>query len=84
MGRALGDLPEPLWATVFDAGYRRTDDGRGRGLGLAEARDAAERAGGSIRAGVADLGGARFTVVLPARDHSAAAADVDDPRVLSG
>lgn len=65
-------IPESLRDRVFDPGYRGTDDERGRGLGLAGARDAVERAGGSIEVGVSDIGGARFTVVLPVRDPAAA------------
>lgn len=67
-------VPEALRNRVFDPGYRGSDDDRGRGLGLAGTREAVERAGGSIQLGVSDLGGARFTVVLPVRDPAAATA----------
>jgi signal transduction histidine kinase len=82
-------IPESLRDRVFDPGYRGSDDERGRGLGLAGARDAVERAGGSIEAGVSDIGGARFTVVLPVRDPTTANAsdvsgsDLEGPTVAS-
>ncbi|CAL9335284.1 sensor histidine kinase [Streptomyces sp. enrichment culture] len=44
---------------------RSRDDG-GAGLGLAIARDVAERHGGTLTAGGAEGGGARFTLSLPA------------------
>ncbi|HEX9765385.1 MAG TPA: ATP-binding protein [Nitriliruptorales bacterium] len=67
-------IPESLRDRVFDPGYRRSTDQRGRGLGLAGTREAIERAGGSIQVGSSDIGGARFTVVFPVRDLTAAPA----------
>ena len=60
--------------TVFDR-FSRIDDARssehgGAGLGLAIAREVAERHGGSIVCEDAPLGGARFTVVLPVSGSS--------------
>jgi len=67
-------IPESLRNRVFDPGYRGSTDQRGRGLGLGSTREAVERVGGSIQVGVSDIGGARFTVVLPVRDLTASTA----------
>jgi len=73
-------IPESLRNRVFDPGYRGSDDERGRGLGLGGTREAVERAGGSIQVGVSDIGGARFTVLLPVRDPAVrTAADSSRP-----
>jgi signal transduction histidine kinase len=64
-------IPASLRTRVFDTGYRGSEDERGRGLGLGGTREAVERAGGSIGVDISNLGGARFTVVLPVRDATA-------------
>ena len=61
-GIAPADLPH-----VFDRFYRSAE-ARGRpgsGLGLAIVRAAAERHGGTVRAGRAEQGGARLTLTVP-------------------
>ncbi|MCP4087253.1 MAG: HAMP domain-containing protein [Actinomycetia bacterium] len=48
----------------LDSSRQRTTGGTG--LGLAIVRDIVERHGGEVNVGTSDLGGARFTVLLPA------------------
>jgi two-component system sensor histidine kinase MtrB len=58
---------------VFDRFYKRdrSRSGRGAGLGLAIALEHARAQGGSLHAGNADEGGARFTFVLRAGETDA-------------
>ncbi|WP_299529114.1 cell wall metabolism sensor histidine kinase WalK [uncultured Streptomyces sp.] len=63
-------VPEGERERIFER-FVRLDDARGRddggaGLGLAIARDVAVRHGGTLTAGPAPRGGARFTLRLPA------------------
>ena len=58
-------IPDGMWGEIFETGTRLTYDDRGFGLGLAAIRDLVQGAGGAIRVGDADLGGARFVVTLP-------------------
>lgn len=73
-GIASADLPH-----VFDRFYRSQDSRSmpGSGLGLSIVRQSVERHGGSVSAGAAPGGGARFTVVLPGH----APIDSDSPDV---
>jgi two-component system, OmpR family, sensor histidine kinase MprB len=63
-GIADADLPR-----IFDRFYRSTDARSmpGSGLGLAIVRQAAERHGGSVSAGRAEIGGALMVLDLPGR-----------------
>ncbi|MFD3515227.1 sensor histidine kinase [Streptomyces sp. NPDC058657] len=66
-----GGVPEAERERIFER-FVRLDDARSRddggaGLGLAIARDVAERHGGSLTVGRAPGGGALFTLVLPQR-----------------
>ncbi|MEV7414486.1 sensor histidine kinase [Streptomyces sp. NPDC089919] len=54
----------PAGSEVFRRGW--SGKGPGRGLGLALVRQTVHRHGGTVEAGPADGGGARFTVRLPA------------------
>jgi two-component system sensor histidine kinase MprB len=84
-------VPEEDLPHVFDRFYRSTDSRTmpGSGLGLAIVRQVAERHGGSVEAGRAELGGARFTLRVPGhpvpeaeREHSAVTGG--SQRTLSG
>jgi signal transduction histidine kinase len=63
-------VPEPDRERVFERFVRldeaRSRDGGGAGLGLAIARDVAERHGGTLTLSTAPEGGALFTLRLPA------------------
>ncbi len=65
-------IPEPEREKVFEPFFRgavaRRSSREGTGLGLSFVRAIVEQAGGSARAGKADLGGAEITVVLPAAE----------------
>lgn len=63
-------IPKAMWSEVFDRGRRLTHDDRGFGLGLAAVRDLVQGAGGAIRVGDAQLGGASFVVTLPRTDRA--------------
>jgi signal transduction histidine kinase len=52
---------------VFDAFVTTRSAGAGTGLGLAIARDVVQQHQGTIRVDTAEIGGARFTLVLPIR-----------------
>lgn len=58
-------VPFAMWSEIFERGNRLTNDDRGFGLGLAAIRDLVQGAGGSIRVGDSDLGGASFVVTFP-------------------
>lgn len=64
-------IPPAMWSEIFERGKRLTHDDRGFGLGLAAIRDLVQGAGGAIRVGEADLGGASFVVTLPKRAPTA-------------
>lgn len=59
-------IPEELESRLFEPFVTSKDVGKGTGLGLAVCRGLVEAAGGSISAGKSPLGGALFTVELPA------------------
>jgi two-component system sensor histidine kinase MprB len=67
-------IPEEDLPHVFDRFYRSPDSRTmpGSGLGLAIVRQVAERHGGSVEAGRAEQGGARFTLRVPGRRVPAA------------
>ena len=67
-------IPEDERSRVFER-FVRLDEGRARdaggsGLGLAIVHSVATSAGGSVAIGDGPLGGARFTVELPAASGS--------------
>ena len=58
-------IPDDVIANVFKPFYS-TKGSRGTGLGLAVTQKIVVEHGGMIRAGRGEMGGARFTIVLPA------------------
>jgi two-component system sensor histidine kinase MprB len=77
-------VPEEDLPHVFDRFYRSPDSRTmpGSGLGLAIVRQVAERHGGSVEAGRAEPGGARFTLRVPG--HPAPAAERGHSAVTGG
>ncbi|MFJ8887114.1 ATP-binding protein [Streptomyces sp. NPDC102402] len=75
-------VPEAERDRIFER-FVRLDDARGRddggaGLGLAIARDVASRHGGTLTAGAAPDGGARFVLRLPGRSGAGRETTADD------
>ena len=58
-------VPAEIAVRIFDPFFTTKDPGEGTGLGLAISARIIEGFGGSLEVGSSDLGGARFTVVLP-------------------
>jgi two-component system, OmpR family, sensor histidine kinase MprB len=76
-------------AHVFDRFYRSSEARTmpGSGLGLSIVRQIVERHGGTVEAGAADGGGARFRVTLPGSpppDHNQAPVVAPEPEMLRG
>ncbi len=65
-------VPIDQRARVFEPFVTTKSAGSGSGLGLAVSRGLARAVGGDVQASEAELGGARFTVVLPASHGGAA------------
>jgi signal transduction histidine kinase len=59
-------IPQADRERVFERFYRRSEDGRGAGLGLAIVRWIAQAHRGEVTVGTSDDGGARFVASLPA------------------
>lgn len=57
-------IPPELWGNIFDPYY--STKANGHGLGLAASQTIMQQHGGQLTVGVSSLGGAAFTVVLPA------------------
>ncbi len=68
-------IPREDRTRVFERGVRLHETSHGSGLGLAHARDAAERIGGHLWIDDSELGGAAFVLALP---DPRVAAPVDD------
>jgi len=66
-------IPPDKQDTVFSLFFTTRAEGEGTGLGLSIARQVVLQHGGSIQIGQSELGGARFTVSLPAVRVSTAA-----------
>lgn len=66
-------ISDEIAPTLFEPFATTKDVGKGTGLGLSVCRGLVESAGGSITAGKSPLGGARFTLELPAVAADAAA-----------
>jgi signal transduction histidine kinase len=61
-------VPDDLRGHLFEPFFTTKPTGQGTGLGLAVAHAAARDHGGSIEVSASELGGARFCLLLPARD----------------
>jgi signal transduction histidine kinase len=59
-------IPEAIRRRVFDPFYTTRAAGEGTGLGLSIAKQVVDAHGGCLEVGESDLGGAAFTVRLPA------------------
>jgi signal transduction histidine kinase/ActR/RegA family two-component response regulator len=59
-------IPAALRERIFEPFFTTKEKGEGTGLGLAICRGIVSEIGGSIRAGTASEGGAKFEIVLPA------------------
>ncbi len=59
-------IPDELREQIFEPFVTTKEPGKGTGLGLALSARIIDGMGGTIRADRADLGGARFTILLPA------------------
>jgi two-component system, NtrC family, sensor kinase len=60
-------IPADVLPRIFEPFFTTKPAGSGTGLGLAVCERVVSAAGGDIRAGKSDLGGALFSVTLPAR-----------------
>ncbi|MFV1958409.1 MAG: sensor histidine kinase [Planctomycetota bacterium] len=60
-------IPETIRGQVFDPFFTTKDVGEGTGLGLYVVANIVEEHGGTVSAGEARSGGARFTILLPRR-----------------
>jgi C4-dicarboxylate-specific signal transduction histidine kinase len=60
-------VPEKIRSLIFEPFYTTKPTGKGTGLGLAVVKAVTKRAGGELELDASpELGGARFTVILPA------------------
>jgi signal transduction histidine kinase len=59
-------IPDELRDQIFEPFVTTKEPGKGTGLGLALSARIVDAMGGTITADRADIGGARFTILLPA------------------
>ncbi len=60
-------IPEPQRGQIFEPFFSTKGEGKGTGLGLSIVKNIVQQHGGTIAVTEAELGGARFEIVLPAR-----------------